>query len=114
MAACGPSPTPASSDGLRVELAFESGEAALGDNTLLVRVYDQGDRPMDAEVTMHLHMPAHGHDHGDAKPPELTRRDTGVYALSPVRFSMAGEWRVHVKCNCPMGNGEAEQMVMVR
>lgn len=112
-AGCGSTHATTTTEGaLNVALSFDGGEAILGDNTVSVVVTHEDGSPMDAEVSVHLHMPAHGH--ADTTAIGVTRIATGKYSLSPVRFNMPGEWKIHVKCKCPMGMGETEQTVTVR
>lgn len=99
-------------DALRVEISFQDGGPIIGDNTVVATIVDASSRAMDAEVSIHLHMPAHGHSE-DAPPIVVTRLETGKYSFSPVRFTMPGEWEVHVRCSCPMGEGETEQTFSV-
>ncbi len=97
-------------DGLHVELSFDG--AAVGDNTAFVGVKGADGAPVDADVAMHIHMPAHGHRIDD-EPLTITRLAVGRYTVAPIRFEMPGEWRVHVTCTCEQGSGSVEQLVDV-
>ncbi len=105
--ACG-SPQPKGDDALRVAISLQDGDPVLGDNTVIAEILDANEQPMDAEVSLHIHMPAHGHSAENAPPIVVTRLGPGKYSLSPVRFTMPGDWKLHVRCSCPSGQGETE------
>lgn len=68
--------------------------ATQGQNRLLIEVADADGQPIEAELEVVPHMPAHGH--GSTETPEITKMDGPSYVAEPVTFHMAGHWQVTV------------------
>ncbi len=96
LSACGGLEAPESSGSLKIDAHTVPEQPHIGQNTLVVFVFDADGTPVDgAALSVDAFMPSMGH--GSTEVPVITEVGGGEYHADPLTFTMPGTWQVTVQ-----------------